>query len=111
MVSVRRDARGPPTISINPKRVEGAEGQALSVSFNYTGAEPVQIKVEQYTAQPQPNSGIYVNRNTKTIEIARVTKDMQGQYVVEASNDYGTVSDFFEIVVNDGKSMITYYSY
>lgn len=31
---------------------------------------------------------------------------MQGQYVVEASNDYGTYSDYFTIIVNDGKLFI-----
>lgn len=30
---------------------------------------------------------------------------MQGQYVVEATNDYGTSSDYFELVVNDGMSL------
>lgn len=108
VVNARREERGPPTITVDPKRVEAYEGSSVIVNYTYTGSEPVHIKVDQYSAQPQSNSNIYVNKAGKKIDISRISKDMQGQYVVEATNDYGTSSDYFELVVNDGMSLSSY---
>jgi hypothetical protein len=100
----QRDQRqGPPTIRVDQKRIEAFEGSSTSVSFAHTGSEPVQIKVELYSAQRQPNANVHVDKERGRIEIKSVSKDLQGQYLVEATNDYGTASDYFELVVIEGK--------
>jgi hypothetical protein len=48
-------------------------------------------------------TNINVNRNTKNIEIQRVTKDMEGRYVVTATNPYGSVTDYFDLRVTERK--------
>lgn len=100
-VSVK--SANPPSIQISPRTVDAYEGSSVSFNLSLSGSQPIQIKVQLYSAQSQPVSGIYVNQAENRIEIRQVTRDMQGQYIVEASNDYGTAQDYFALRVLESK--------
>jgi len=48
---------------------------------------------------------LYVDQRSRRIEIGRITKDMGGQYIIEATNPYGAVKDYFYLTVNEGKEL------
>jgi hypothetical protein len=84
----------PPFIRIEPKTIEAYEGSSLTINYTFTGTEPVQIKVQLYNAD-QPVSNLFVNKDMRKIEIKRITKEMNGQFIIEATNAYGSVQDYF----------------
>ena len=75
------------------------------------GTEPVRITVNMYTypgqggsaggPPPKPIDSISVDENTRRIQIRRITKDMEGAYILEASNAFGSVRDYFNLRVLD----------
>jgi hypothetical protein len=65
----------------------------------------VQINVQLF-APNKPAQSLYVDQRSKRIEIGRITKDMGGQYIIEATNPYGSVKDYFYLTVNEGKNKI-----
>jgi hypothetical protein len=92
----------PPFILVEPKSIEANEGGSLTINYTYTGSEPVQINVQLYSAPNRPISSLLIDKNSKTIELRRLTKDMTGQYIIEASNPFGSVKDYFYLTVNEG---------
>lgn len=95
----------PPFIQIYPKEIEAYEGSSLTINYTITGTQPVQIKVKLYSASnpEQQLDSILVDKNTNTIMIRQITRDMDGQYLIEASNDFGTVQDYFSLRVLESK--------
>ncbi|CAF0767900.1 unnamed protein product [Brachionus calyciflorus] len=91
----------PPFIQIYPKEIEAYEGSSLTINYTITGTQPVNVKVKLYssTSQDEPLGSIYVDKDTNNIMIRQITRDMDGQYLIEASNDYGTIQDYFSLRV------------
>ncbi len=46
---------------------------------------------------------LYVDKAARKIEIPRISKQQEGQFIVEASNPYGTVQDYFNLTVIESK--------
>ena len=44
----------------------------------------------------------------RKIEIRRITKDMDGQFIIEASNAYGSVQDYFILRVLDSNYLFSF---
>ena len=64
-------------------------------------------------APNKPIQTLSVDQRSRKIEVGRITKDMSGQYIIEASNPYGSVKDYFYLTVNEGnkqKNLISNYS-
>lgn len=95
----------PPFIQIYPKDIEAYEGSSLTINYTITGTQPVRIKVKLYSAtvQGEQIESITVDKDSNTIMIRQITKDMEGQYLIEASNDYGSVQDYFSLRVLESK--------
>ena len=64
----------------------------------------MQINVQLF-APNRPAQSLYVDQRSKRIEIGRITKDMSGQYIIEATNPYGSDKDYFYLTVNEGKKI------
>lgn len=95
----------PPFIQIYPKDIEAYEGSSLTINYTITGTQPVQIKVKLYSAtvQGEQIESITIDKDTNTIMIRQINKNMEGQYLIEASNDYGSVQDYFSLRVLESK--------
>jgi hypothetical protein len=48
-----------------------------------------------------PQSNLIVDKNAKKIEIIGVTKEMEGQYIITASNAFGSQNDYFQLRVQE----------
>lgn len=62
------------------------------------------IKVEMLIApnRYQIVDNFVFNRDSKKVEVKRITKDMGGQYVITATNAFGLANDYFTLLVLDG---------
>ena len=68
------------------------------------GSDPVDIKAEMLIApnRYQIVDNFVFNRDSKKVEVRRITKDMGGQYVITATNAFGFANDYFTLLVLDG---------
>jgi len=46
---------------------------------------------------------LYVDKAARKIEIPRISKQQEGQFIVEASNPYGSVQEYFNLTVIESK--------
>ena len=93
----------PPVVVISPENIEAVEGSGLIINSTFQGTDPVTVTVEVVQPKRGPADNFIVDRNTKNIQVRRISKDMEGIYLVTATNPFGSSGAYFRLIVNESK--------